>query len=306
MRVVDLFSGCGGMSLGFEHAGFDIVGAFDNWAPAAEIYRANFSHEIYEVDVSTDEALSLIKGMSPQLIAGGPPCQDYSISGKRQLGDRANLTLRFGEIVSEVRPNWVVFENVYNIERFETLPKLKTMLDESGYGLTTMVLDASRCGVPQMRNRYFLIGKIGERGGFLDGLLHEEMSNRQLTVREYMGDSLNTDFYYMHPRSYNRRGVFSVDEPSSTIRGINRPIPKNYKRHRGDKADVADGVRALTTRERASIQTFPKSFTLPGGKTNVELAIGNAVPPNLAKYVAEAVRRYSYSAEMTRGEYELF
>lgn len=87
-------------------------------------------------------------------------------------------------------------------------------------------------------------------------------------------------------------GRFSVDEPAATIRGINRPIPDNYKRHHADKADICDGVRALTTRERGYIQTFPDTFDFPGAKTDVELAIGNAVPPALAKYVANCIKQY--------------
>ena len=292
MRVIDLFAGCGGMSLGFENAGFDIVAAFDNWDAAITIYENNFSHPIYKKDLGADDVIQQIFDLHPDLIMGGPPCQDYSIAGKRELGKRANLTIRFAEIVSTVKPTWVVFENVYNIERFSTVTVLKQMLSDAGYGITTRVLDASRCGVPQKRQRFFLVGKLGERDGFLDEALTSNLSNKQMTVRDYLGDTLNTDFYYMHPRSYNRRAVFSIDEPAATIRGINRPIPENYKRHHADKADICDGVRALTTRERGYIQTFPDTFEFPGAKTDVELAIGNAVPPALAMYVANCVKQY--------------
>ncbi len=292
MRVVDLFSGCGGMSLGFEQAGFEVVGAFDNWPAAIAIYKENFDHPIHQEDISCTSILPKIEALKPDLIMGGPPCQDYSIAGKRELGDRANLTIRFAEVVADVKPTWVVFENVYNIERYATLPRMKQILVEAGYGLTTEILDASLCGVPQKRRRFFLIGKLGAEDGFLDEGLRTDLSDKHMTVRDYFGGSLGTDYYYMHPRSYNRRGVFSVDEPAATIRGINRPIPKQYKRHRADKAGVEEGVRALTTRERAGIQTFPESFVLPGAKTDVELAIGNAVPPALAKFVAQSVSSY--------------
>ena len=292
MRVIDLFAGCGGMSLGFENAGFNVIAAFDNWDAAIKIYESNFSHPIYKKDLSRDDIIPQISEMHPDVIMGGPPCQDYSIAGKRELGKRANLTIRFGEIVIAAKPMWVVFENVYNIERFSTVTVLKQMLKEAGYGITTRVLDASRCGVPQKRQRFFLIGKLGADDGFLDEVLVSNLSNKQMTVRDYLGDTLNTEFYYMHPRSYNRRAVFSVDEPSATIRGINRPIPDNYKRHYADKADISDGVRALTTRERGYIQTFPDTFDFPGAKTDVELAIGNAVPPALAKYVAKCIQQY--------------
>ena len=295
MRVIDLFAGCGGMSLGFENVGFDIVAAFDNWDAAITIYESNFSHPIYKKDLGVDDVIQQISDLHPDIIMGGPPCQDYSIAGKRELGKRANLTIRFAEIVSTVKPTWVVFENVYNIERFSTVTVLKQMLSDAGYGITTQVLDASRGGVPQKRQRFFLVGNLGERDGFLDETLTSNLSNKQMTVRDYLGDTLNTEFYYMHPRSYNRRAVFSIDEPAATIRGINRPIPENYKRHHADKADICDGVRALTTRERGYIQTFPDSFKFPGAKTDVELAIGNAVPPALAMYVANCIKQY-YSA----------
>lgn len=289
MRVVDLFSGCGGMSLGFKEAGFDIVGAFDNWDAAIEIYKANFKHPIYKADLSNSDNIPTIKELNPDLIVGGPPCQDYSIAGKREMGKRANLTIKFGEIVSQVKPTWVVFENVYNIERFPTLPELKDILMNAGYGISTKVLDASLCGVPQKRKRFFLVGKLNAINGFFDDAFVANMSNAPMTVRDYLGDALQTQFYYMHPRSYNRRAVFSIDEPSATIRGINRPIPNNYKKHPADKADISDGVRALTTRERGYLQTFPNSFSFPGAKTDVELAIGNAVPPALAKYIAKSI-----------------
>lgn len=289
MRAVDVFSGCGGMSLGFEQAGVDVVAAFDKWAPAVEIYRANFNHPIYEKDLCDEDSVDQIRSMAPDLIMGGPPCQDYSIAGKREQGERANLTIRFADIVAGVKPAWVVFENVYNIERFGTLPKMKETLKKAGYGLSCTVLDASRCGVPQARKRFILVGHLGSEDGFFDKALSTGLADKQMTVREYLGNKLGTQYYYMHPRSYARRAVFSIDEPSATIRGINRPIPANYKGHHADAAAISDGVRALTTKERSYLQSFPEGFQLPGAKTNVELAIGNAVPPALAKYIASRI-----------------
>ena len=297
MRAVDVFAGCGGMSLGFEQAGIEVVAAFDNWKPAVDIYRSNFDHPIYEKDLCDEDTVDAIKALRPDVIMGGPPCQDYSIAGKREVGARANLTIRFAEIVCGVKPEWVVFENVYNIERFGTLPVMKTMLSDAGYGLTARVLDASRCGVPQARKRFILIGHLGSEDGFLDDALETGLSEKRMTVRDYLGDKLGTQYYYMHPRSYARRGVFSIDEPSATIRGINRPIPENYKRHHADAAAIEDGVRALTTKERSYLQSFPETFKFEGAKTNVELAIGNAVPPALAKYVATRLVEYESDKE---------
>ena len=123
MKTVDLFCGCGGMSLGFQNASFDIVASYDNWKPAVDIYKRNFSHPIFELDLYSDEAMEHIKKEAPDVIIGGPPCQDFSIAGNRSMGKRANLTIRYAEIISEVKPEWFVMENVYNIERMPVLPK---------------------------------------------------------------------------------------------------------------------------------------------------------------------------------------
>jgi DNA (cytosine-5)-methyltransferase 1 len=282
------------MSLGFENAGIEILAAFDNWEPAINIYRDNFKHPVYNVDLNAADAVKQIKALNPEMIIGGPPCQDFSIAGSRTMGDRANLTIRFASIVSEVKPIWFVMENVYNIERMPILPKAQKIFKRAGYGLTVRILNASHCGVPQARRRFFMIGLLDAKDNFLGRALDLAQTKLPMTVRDYLGDRLNTQFYYMHPRSYNRRGVFSIDEPSATIRGVNRPIPQGYKKHHGDKADPSDGgVRELTAKERSYIQTFPDGFVLEGKKTDVEQAIGNAVPVKLAEFVARRIVEYS-------------
>ena len=292
MKTVDLFCGCGGMSLGFQNASYEILGAFDNWKPAIDIYKANFSHPIYDMDLYSDEALSHIRNLNPEMIIGGPPCQDFSIAGNREIGKRGNLTIRYAEIIATIKPEWFVMENVYNIERMPVLPKAIEIVKKAGYGITIQVLDASLCGVPQSRQRFFMIGHMGDKDGFLNEILNRHLSDHKMTVYEYLGDSLGTEFYYMHPRSYNRRAVFSIYEPSATIRGVNRPIPQNYQRHHADKANISDGVRSLSSKERSYIQTFPEEFIFSGNKTDVEQAIGNAVPVKLAEYVANCILEY--------------
>lgn len=295
MKTVDLFSGCGGMSLGFQNAGFDIVAAFDNWEPAVNIYRRNFAHPIIKADLNEEEPVARIEELNPDIIIGGPPCQDFSIAGYRNMGARANLTIRFAEIVSRLKPTWFVMENVYNIERMPVLPKATKIFKDAGYGITTRILNASYCGVPQARMRFFMIGHLYDDDDFLGEMLDQRQSKEPMTVYDYLGDSLHTEYYYMHPRSYNRRAVFSIHEPSATIRGVNRPIPEGYKKHHADKADISEGVRALTSKERSYIQTFPESFVFDGKKTDVEQAIGNAVPVKLAEYVARCIADYENS-----------
>jgi DNA (cytosine-5)-methyltransferase 1 len=298
MKAVDLFSGCGGMSLGFQNAGFEVLAAYDNWDPAVSVYKDNFKHPIFQMDLKSSEAIAHIAQFKPDIIIGGPPCQDFSIAGKREFeGRRADLTLRFAEIVSTLKPEWFVMENVYNIEKSPVLAQAMDILRAAGYGITTRVLDACHCGVPQARQRFFMIGRLREEDGFLTETLQKSLSHRRMTVHDYLGDNLGTEFYYMHPRTYMRRGVFSIHEPSATIRGINRPIPANYQRHHADKASIQDGVRSLTTKERSYIQTFPEWFAFNGKQSDMELAIGNAVPVNLATYVAKRILEFSETAE---------
>lgn len=301
--VVDLFSGCGGMSLGFERAGFNVLCGLDNWGCAVDTYNANFGHECVNVDVSDVDAVMRVllpffnehSGMKPGII-GGPPCQDFSSAGKREEGSRAGLTEKFAEVVGLLRPGFVVMENVPQALKAQSYQSALSMLHDAGYEVGTIVLDASKCGVPQRRKRLFALGF--EDGEILDVVLeslHGEQDSKQTTVRDYFGDDLDFEHYYNPPRSYARRGVFSVDEPAPTIRGVNRPVPPGYESHRGDTAPISE-VRALSSRERARIQTFPDDFEFVGARTNVEQLIGNAVPVNLAAFVAERVRRGLESA----------
>ncbi len=276
------------MTLGFERAGFDVVAAFDNWKPAVEVYRANFKHPITEIDLGEGGALELIKQEKPDVIIGGPPCQDFSIAGDRDFtGKRANLTLRFAQIIIDAKPKYFVMENVYNIQGTPVLGKVLKQFSSTGYGLTHGIFDASLMNVPQKRKRYFVIGELGGNDENLRTLIDDSLAKESLTVRDYLGDKLKTNFYYMHPRSYARRAVFSVDEPSATIRGVNRPIPQTYKFHNADAAKSFDLIRALNSAERGLLQTFPEDFVFLGPKTSVEQMIGNAVPVNMANFIAE-------------------
>lgn len=294
MRVVDLFCGCGGMSLGFQNAGFEVIAAYDNWQPAIDIYQKNFQHPIFKRDLATDDVTSELKGLSPDMIIGGPPCQDFSIAGKREFrGKRANLTLKFGQVVSDVRPQWFVMENVYNIEKSPIFEEVLTLFKSAGYGITKHVWDASYMGVPQMRRRYIVVGKLGEKDDFLLNKMLSGLSAKRMTVREYFkGNPFGAEYIYQHPRTYKRRAIFSLDEPLSTIRSVNRPIPTNYVIHPADKTSDLEKVHVLTTKERGYIQTFPESFEFVGTTSAIEQAIGNAVPVKMAEYVANAIANY--------------
>lgn len=300
MRVVDLFSGCGGLSLGFTMAGFDIVAAYDNWKVALETYRLNFKHKATMLDLKdVEHSVEIIGQDKPDMIIGGPPCQDFSSAGKRDENNgRGDLTVCYSEIVSRIRPRWFVMENVERILKTDKLQQAKAIFRQAGYGMSQMVLDASLCGVPQKRKRFILIGAQGEEDGFMDGILTDNLAERPMTVADYLGDSLGVEYYYRHPRSYARRGIFSIHEPSPTIRGVNRPIPQGYQLKHNDPVKSIEGVRPLTTLERSYIQTFPKTFRFLGSKTEIEQMIGNAVPVNLGRYVALSIKQYMEACDI--------
>lgn len=291
MNIVDLFCGCGGLSLGFEIAGFDVVAGYDNWAAAINVYKKNFNHPINQIDLSNvEEACKHISSYEPNMIIGGPPCQDFSSAGLRNEDNgRGNLTLCYAEIISNLRPEWFVMENVATITKTKKLAGAKAIFREAGYGLTQITLNAALCGVPQKRKRFFLIGKLGAEDDFLLPYILNNLSENEMTVKDYFGDKIDVEYYYRHPRSYARRGVFSVNEPSPTIRGVNRPIPAGYTIHANDPVDSLDGIRPLTTKERSMIQTFPETYHFIGSKSEIEQMIGNAVPVNLGKFVATAI-----------------
>ncbi len=298
LKFVDLFAGCGGMTLGFQNAGFEAVAAFDDWEPAVQVYRTNFAHDIHRLDLSNwRESLTILNGHQFDMIIGGPPCQDFSQAGKRDesLG-RADLTVNFAQIVAHTKPQWFVMENVDRAVKSQRYRQASEIFIEAGYSLTQRILEANQCGVPQKRKRLFLIGELGLSisvdSRSLASYLDNNLINDPITVRDYFGDSLGITHYYRHPRNYSRRAVFSIDEPSPTVRGVNRPIPKTYKVHPKDTAPIAAGVRPLTTLERSYLQTFPKNFRFTGSKTDLEQMIGNAVPVKQAEYVARCIDTY--------------
>lgn len=292
IKAVDLFCGSGGLSAGLAGAGIDVVAAFDSWEVAINTYCRNLADHAEVLDLSDIKgAAEKVAGFSPDIIVGGPPCQDFSTAGKRVEAKQADLTNAFGRIVLENHPDFFLMENVPQVRLSQTYKRTKKMLTQGGYEIGEVVLNANLCGVPQSRRRFFAFGS--RKAGFVGKWLlavHERQSRRPLTVKEYMRGEIDIEHYYRHPRNYSRRSVFSVHEPSPTIRGVNRPVPPNYKGNHLDSVSPSS-VRALTSSERSRIQTFPKSWDWGGGDRNsvVELQIGNAVPVKLAEFIGEGV-----------------
>jgi DNA (cytosine-5)-methyltransferase 1 len=205
--VLDLFSGCGGMSLGFEQAGFEIKLGIDNWNDALLTFKNNHKNSnILECDLSLLEP-SEIGIDSIDVIIGGPPCQGFSIAGKRIIEDERNdLYKSFVRFVSYFKPKVFVMENVPNILSMGNgVIKSKIINDfvELGYNVNSQVLMSSDYGVPQNRKRAFFIGiKNNESFEF-----PKFIDMRKITSEEAISDlpdvSITDGFKYPLPPTSN-------------------------------------------------------------------------------------------------------
>lgn len=231
------------MSLGLKRAGFDVVQAYDSMRPMVETYRRNVGPHIWQRDLKDIFGIApMIVALAPDIICGGPPCQDFSAAGERVEGERAALTRAFAMYVCIARPRWFLMENVPQAASSAAWADARAMLVRAGYGLTETKLNASFYGVPQSRKRLFVVGKLGEQDGFLESALAAARTERPMTVRDMLGDALG-DAFYAHPRHPKKRGVWGVDEPAPTMRGSSRrPMPPSYEPHPADAALVAAGT----------------------------------------------------------------
>lgn len=163
MRAVSLFSGAGGMDVGFKNAGFDIVAASELDAYACATFRANHQGTVlYEGDITENlEKIATIKNVD--VIFGGPPCQGFSVAGKMDPNDpRSKLIFRFADVVDALNPHVFVMENVKALGVLSKFSKVRRELlarfFKSGYTVNMHILNAKDFGVPQSRERVFFIG----------------------------------------------------------------------------------------------------------------------------------------------------
>lgn len=166
--VIDLFCGCGGLSLGFEQAGYNVLVGVDVWKDALITYKANHTNsktlQADLMNLSPEDVVNTIGTSSVDVIIGGPPCQGFSIAGKRIIDDERNkLYKSFVRMVEYFKPKAFVMENVPNILTMgEGIIKESILKDfkELGYNVTTKVLLASNYGVPQNRRRAVFVGLL--------------------------------------------------------------------------------------------------------------------------------------------------
>lgn len=282
MRVIDLFCGAGGMSLGLKNAGFDLVQAYDNWQPAIFTYRENVGAHVWKHDLNDILGVgSILASLQPDMIAGGPPCQDYSIAGERLEGQNANMTKAFAMLVTIARPQWFLMENVGQARKSIAWAEARTMLQRAGYGLTECNLDASFYGVPQARKRLFVVGRMGERYGFLSSALMAARSKSQTTLGDLFG--ANCPPIFLYPRFRRNKAVWTACEAAPTIIASSlRPIP--------DGREVPAGTVAPTLAQMGQLQGFPADWEwCASSKHECMKLIANAVPAPLAEAIGKVI-----------------
>ncbi len=165
-KIIDLFCGCGGFSKGFENEGYDVILALDCWKDAIDTFNANHNHKsgvtknIY--DFTNEEIKKIAKDNNVVGIIGGPPCQGFSMVGKREASDERNtLYLQYVRFVEQIKPEFFILENVkglLTLEKGYFKREIIERFSELGYNVTYKVLRACDYGVPQKRERVFFVG----------------------------------------------------------------------------------------------------------------------------------------------------
>lgn len=195
ISVASLFSGGGGLDLGFKKAGFDIQWAIDNNKNAVSTYIANIGNHIICEDIN---AIDLATVPHVDVVIGGPPCQSFSLAGKRDVEDeRGQLVWRYIQIIEHIEPKAFVFENVTgllsakNAKGEKVIELLKSAFIEIGYSISTKVVNTADYGIPQKRKRVIIVGlRNGEPFEFPAATHSEDGSNfkRYVSVEEALGD----------------------------------------------------------------------------------------------------------------------
>lgn len=306
-RAIDLFAGIGGMRLGFEQAGFKIVYSNDIDVYACQTYRANFG-EIDNRDIRKVDPKSL---PDFDILLAGFPCQPFSMIGKRDGLDDPRGQL-FNEVVKflNVRmPRAFVLENVKNLLKHgkgETYKFIKSALENAGGGYTVFenILDSQNFGVPQHRERAYIVGIKNPHRPFV--FPQGDVSVAKSKLREVLEKKVS-DKYYLSERYYE--GLLAHKERHAAKgsgfgcevldpRGVSNTIVcGNMGRERNlieDKPVSINkwGVRKLTERECARLQGFPDSFKIPVSSTQAYKQFGNAVSVPVAREMAKLVRTY--------------
>lgn len=303
MRAFEVYSGVGGMGVGFEAAGIQVSGGIDAWDRVSHVRRANGMYYNWADATNISWLASEVVKYGIEAIIGGPPCQDFSKGGKRRAGENARLTRSFALLVAAASAEWFVFENVPEAASSDEYLDAREIWTRSGYGLTELFLDASLYGVPQARERLIVIGRRGEAYQFLEEPILKAASTEQRSVRSILDPRDPDDAHLLEIGHYFTRpfadgpGVQSIDEPAPGVNRTFKEPPYGRDKTRINPKDVIHATEAhvLTQEQTARIQGFPRDFRwYPTDAklaiNDVDQMIANAVPPAFAYHIARVIR----------------
>jgi DNA (cytosine-5)-methyltransferase 1 len=321
-KAIDLFSGCGGLTLGLKYAGFQVIAAVEAVEKIAETYKSNHKEvDIFNVDIRKIKMPDLMRKLGLKegeldLLAGCPPCQGFSSiknrNGKQNNKDERNkLIFEFLRFVRALKPKTIMLENVSGIIKYHKFNIFIMKLEKLGYKVKYKICNVADYGVPQRRKRLICIGALGKE---IDFAPPEET---RLTVRQAIGhlpvpgnsgDELH-DITTKHSYTVMQRikripadGGSRASLPDNLVLACHRDkkgFNDIYGRLRWD--DVAPTItcgcynpskgrflhpeqnRAITLREAATLQGFPEDYIFPLNKTLSGTMIGNALPPPFIK-----------------------
>jgi DNA (cytosine-5)-methyltransferase 1 len=324
--VFSLFTGAGGLDIGFEEAGFNIIGASDIWVESAKTMEINFPKvpfickDIRQIDPR--EILELTNGVRPDVFIGGPPCQGFSVMGDKNSADPRNTLFEsYVRLVGALEPKCFVFENVKGIQtmfRGRYLKMVANSFADIGYDIHLKLLNAKDYGVPQSRQRVIIVGsQMDENFNF------PSPSGNQCgslvaykNVGEAIGDLVNKDASFPNHIALDH-GDIVVARYMLIKEGRKLPppeeLPANIRRGnfgntyvRLDRKKVATTMvpgnnafpvhptlnRSLTPREAARIQSFPDRIIFSGPRKEQCKLVGNAVPPLMSAKIAQSLLRH--------------
>lgn len=324
-EAIDVFAGAGGLSLGLEAAGFRFLVAIEAQADASATYRTQHAGAtVLDVDVATVDFRPMRGDLA--LVAGGPPCQPFSVGGKRLAADDPrNGIPQFLRAVAEIRPKAFLMENVAGLAASTKRAYLLDVVgqfERLGYSTTWSVLQAADYGVPQNRPRLFVVGISGRTFCFpppTHGPLGRppwRPAGAVVDPSRLVGEpncaivtyarrpSLRPDPYHGHLFNGGGRPM-ELSRPSPTMlasMGGNKTpwldtlgVVPAYHAHLvaggPPRQGRVPGARRLTVEEAALLQTFPARTAFVGRRTSQYRQIGNAVPPLLAQHLGLALRR---------------
>lgn len=322
MTVISLFAGCGGLDLGFEQAGFNVIWANEYDSSIHSTYRLN--HPYTNLNTSDIRGIDVNDIPDCDGIIGGPPCQSWSLGGK-SLGvedERGKLIYDYIRIVEGKKPKFFVMENVPGMitpRHFKIFNKFLELFHDAGYTTKYELINAADFKIPQERLRVFIVGVRKDLN--VEYIFPAKLDSKPVTLSKAIGDLIESPIPYNQEQVYTQKSsipnhdyytgpfdqkfmarnrVRGWDELSFTIQAQAKNIPLHPQAPKmvyvtpNERAFVKGKeslYRRLSVRECARIQTFPDSFKFVYDKVlNGYKMVGNAVPPRLAYYLAFSIK----------------